>query len=378
VTEPHGDRAALVDAPRAVRSGEELDAEKLCTFLKAGPIPDAHAVEIEQFPSGHSNLTYLVRVHGSDGRTSELVLRRPPFGNRVRSAHDMGRENTILSALHPIWPKVPRPVAYTEDESVIGAPFYLMERVRGTILRKKLPADFAPTPAKLAALARSAVETLVEIHALDWEKTPLAKIGKPEGYVERQVTGWAKRYEDAKTEEIPAMGELAAWLTKNLPTQRAAALIHNDFKYDNLVFDTEAMVAPDASRVPIRGVLDWEMATIGDPLMDLGTVLSYWVEAGDPAPFQTYTFGPTNVDGGPTRRDLLRLYDELRPGTVPDDMHFYYTFALFKNAVVAQQIYKRWALGLTKDERFAAMIWGVKMLAEFGLEASRSPGMLGG
>jgi aminoglycoside phosphotransferase (APT) family kinase protein len=367
----------LVDAPRAVRAGEELDAEKLCAFLQAGPVPTASSVAALQFPSGHSNLTYLVSVQETDGSTRELVLRRPPFGNRVKSAHDMGREYTILSALHPIWPKVPRPVAHAEDESVLGAPFYLMERVRGTILRKKLPAGFAPDAAKLAALARSAIETLVEIHTLDWAKTPLAKIGKPDGYVERQVTGWAKRFEDAKTEEIPAMGELAAWLSKNLPTRRSAALIHNDFKYDNLVFDTEALIDPDARHVPIRGVLDWEMATIGDPLMDLGTVLSYWVEAGDPAPFQTYTFGPTNVEGGPTRLDLLRLYEELRPGTVPDDMHFYYTFALFKNAVVAQQIYKRWSLGLTKDERFAAMIWGVKMLAEFGLESSRAHGGVG-
>jgi aminoglycoside phosphotransferase (APT) family kinase protein len=367
----------LVDGTRAVRPGEELDAEKLCAFLRRGPIPGALSVEVEQFPSGHSNLTYLVRVREAEGsggpsESRELVLRRPPFGNRVRSAHDMGRENTILSALHPIWPKVPRPVAYTEDESVLGAPFYLMERVRGTILRKKLPAGFAPTPEKLAALARSSIETLVEIHSLDWEQTPLAKLGKPEGYVERQVNGWARRFEDAKTEEIPSMGELATWLTKNLPARGSAALIHNDFKYDNLVFDTDALVDPTATHVPIRGVLDWEMATIGDPLMDLGTVLSYWVEASDPAPFQTYTFGPTNVEGGPTRLDLLRLYEELLPGRLPDDMRFYYTFAIFKNAVVAQQIYKRWSLGLTKDERFAAMIWGVKMLAEFGLEASRT------
>lgn len=339
-------------------------------------MPGALSVEVEQFPSGHSNLTYLVRVGEADGSSAELVLRRPPFGNRVRSAHDMGREHTILSALHPIWPKVPRPIAYTEDESVLGAPFYLMERVRGTILRKKLPAGFAPSGSKLTQLARSAIETLVEIHALNWATTPLAKLGKPEGYVERQIAGWAKRFEDAKTEEIPSMGELAAWLKSNLPARSAAALIHNDFKYDNLVFDDRALVDPDATHVPIRGVLDWEMATIGDPLMDLGTVLSYWVEAGDPAPFQTYTFGPTNALGGPSRLDLLRIYEELRPGTVPNDMSFYYTFAIFKNAVVAQQIYKRWSLGLTKDERFAAMIWAVKMLAEFGLEASR--GRLGG
>lgn len=365
---------APLDASKAPREGERLDEEKLAAWLRAQPALAAFdELHVTQFPSGHSNLTYELGLRGTDGVTRSYVLRRPPFGNKVKSAHDMGREVRILGSIHDVFPKAPRPVAYCEDEAVLGAPFYVMEKLTGVILRRKLPQGLALGEAELGSLGRAFVDTLAEIHEIDYAAAGLGSLGKPEGYVERQVTGWAKRYEDAKTDDIPPMVELAAWLASNMPKESAAALIHNDFKYDNLVIAADSLAPGEDARV--IGVLDWEMSTIGDPLMDLGTALAYWVEATDPGPFQTYTFGPTNLPGGPTRRDILKLYDARRPGIVPDDMRFYYAFAIFKNAVVAQQIYRRFKLGLTTDERFGAMIFAVQMLASMGLETTRGQGL---
>ena len=360
--------SAWLDQAKPVRAGETFDLERLGDFIRAKLLPELSKLEVKQFPSGHSNLTYLIEAQTPAGPTVEYVLRRPPLGNKVKSAHDMGREFTILSAIRPAFSKVPAPLAHCEDEAILGAPFYLMERLSGMVLRRKLPAQLSLEPARLHALAGAFIETFAEIHELPYERLGLATLGRPEGYVERQVLGWAKRYEDAKTDDIPAMIELATWLTANQPKHSAAALIHNDFKYDNLLFDPASFESN--TTVEVRGVLDWEMSTIGDPLMDLGTALAYWITASDPAPFQTYTFGPTNLPGGPTREELLALYDKRRPGLVPDDMRFYYIFALFKNAVVAQQIYRRFKLGLTQDERFGMMIFAVGMLASTGLEAT--------
>lgn len=348
---------ASVDSPGQVRKGEELDTDRLSQWL-ASTLGDAAAggVEVEQFPSGHSNLTYLVRMLDAAGATRELVLRRPPFGNKVKSAHDMGREHRLLSVLHAHFAKAPRVVASCDDESVLGAPFYLMERLSGVILRRKLVDGVELTPRTLTTLADSFIDTLIELHELPFEAIGLGSFGKPVGYVERQVTGWTKRYFDAKTDDIPDIERVATWLSGNQPKTYGASLIHNDFKYDNLVLDPH-----DLTR--IVGVLDWEMSTVGDPMMDLATALAYWIQADDPAPLQTYTFGPTNVAGSPSRQALLEAYAKRRPGSVPDDMRFYYAFALFKNAVVAQQIYARFKRGATSDPRFAMMIFGVQMLA---------------
>lgn len=353
-----GSAGATVDASAKTRSGEELDLDALSQCLRAAWGSDAVAsVAVEQFPSGHSNLTYLLRLSDSAGTQRELVLRRPPFGNKVKTAHDMGREHRLLSALNPHFDKAPKPVFYSDDESVLGAPFYLMERISGVILRRKVPSGLALDAATLSRLADSFIDTLVELHELAYEKIGLESFGKPSGYVERQVSGWSKRYLDAKTDEIPEIERVADWLAKNQPASYGASLIHNDFKYDNVVLDPS-----DLTR--IVGVLDWEMSTIGDPMMDLATALSYWIQEDDPAPLQTYTFGPTNRPGSPTRAELLAKYAERRPGTVPSDMRFYNAFALFKNAVVAQQIYARWKRGATQDPRFEMMIFAVKMLAD--------------
>ncbi len=347
----------VIDPTRAVRPGEELDVSALERYVLAH-VPGASApVVVEQFPSGHSNLTYLLRAGDL-----ELVLRRPPFGNRVKTAHDMGREYTILSRIHAVYPPAPQPLAYCEDPSVLGAPFYLMKRIRGIILRRKPPAGLALPPERVRALCESFVDNLAALHAVDYRAAGLGDLGKPEGYVERQVTGWTKRYRDARTDDIEAIDGIASWLAARIPRESGAALIHNDYKYDNLVLDPD-----DPTR--IVGVLDWEMSTIGDPLMDLGTALGYWIEAGDPEPMRALPFGPTDLPGSFTRREIAERY-AAKTGRDVSDLRFHYCFALFKTAVVAQQIYKRFHQGLTTDERFAMMIVGVRLLGERALSVA--------
>ena len=335
--------------PGPPRPGEELDAPRLGPYLSrtlglTGPL------EVRQFPGGHSNLTYLITVGGR-----ELVLRRPPFGSTVKAAHDMTREFRVLSALAPVFPPAPRAVALCEDESVLGARFYLMERVRGMILRRRLPEGVALPPDTVSRLCGSLVETLAALHGLDYAAAGLSTFGNAEGYVPRQVEGWTRRYRDAATDTVEEMDVVAAWLAAHLPRSQGASLIHNDYKHDNIVVDP---AAPDR----IVAVLDWEMATIGDPLMDLGTTLAYWVEEGDGDELKAVAFGPTRLPGSDTRRRLAERYVE-RSGRAVHDLDFYYCFGLFKTAVIVQQIYYRFRKGLTRDPRFAPLGAAVKVLA---------------
>lgn len=342
------------DAPKAVREGEELDLPRLSEWLRTQLHVGAEDFQVQQFPRGHSNLTYLLTAGGHD-----FVLRRPPVGSRVKSAHDMVREARILLKLHPIFPLAPRVVAVCEDLSVLGAPFYLMERVPGAILRGPAPkVDLSRD--QVRALGGAFVRTLVSLHAVDFHAAGLE--GKPEGYVRRQVEGWTRRWHEARTEEVPDVDQIARWLAERIPPERGAAFIHNDFKYDNLVLD-----AADPARVV--GVLDWEMSTVGDPLMDLGTALGYWVEEGDPEPLKAFAFGPTFLPGSYTRAEIVEEYGRLS-GRDVSGMLFYSCFALFKTAVVAQQIYKRYAEGLTHDERFAGFGIGAQILARSAVEAA--------
>jgi aminoglycoside phosphotransferase (APT) family kinase protein len=336
------------DGTREVRAGEELDREKLAGYLGAQLGPGA--ITIEQFPGGHSNLTYLVQ-HGD----AEYVLRRPPFGAKIKTAHDMGREFRVLSHLAPVYPKAPRPVLFCEDEDVIGAKFYLMERRRGVILRKDLPAGMTLAPETARRLCELLVDALVELHHIDYVAAGLGDLGKPAGYVERQVKGWTERYTGSQTDDIAEVTRVAAWLDAHRPADGAPALIHNDFKFDNL------LLTPNLDA--ITGVLDWEMSTVGDARMDLGTSLSYWVEAGDPPPMHMMRFGLTMLPGMMTRAEVIARYAE-RSGVDLGDAVFYYAYGLFKTAVVAQQIYYRYAKGLTQDARFAVFIHGVRALAE--------------
>jgi aminoglycoside phosphotransferase (APT) family kinase protein len=341
-----------------VRPGEELPAARLEDYLRSH-LPDAPGpLSVRQFAGGHSNLTYLLRL----GDT-ELVLRRPPFGNAVKSAHDMAREYRVLSKLSPVYPPAPRPLLFCDDPAVMDVPFYVMERRRGVILRKQGPADLSIDAATAQRLSTSLIDALANLHALDYQAAGLGDVGKPEGYVARQVNGWVERYAKAQTSEVPALDRTARWLTGRLPSDSAPTLIHNDFKYDNLVLDQN-----DLTRV--TAVLDWEMATVGDPLMDLGTTLGYWVEAGDPAPLRLAAMGPTDLPGSLTRRSLADHYAD-RTGRDVTGILFYYVFGLYKIAVIVQQIYARYIRGHTRDPRFARLDGLVAVLAQ---QADRAVG----
>jgi aminoglycoside phosphotransferase (APT) family kinase protein len=348
---------ASIDQSVAVRAGEELPHEALLAYLKQH-FPELDGpLTIEQFPAGFSNLTYLLRIGDR-----EFVLRRPPIGAKIKTAHDMGREYRILTQLHPVYAKVPRPLVFCEDETVLGAPFYVMERVKGTILRARAPRGLDLPPETLRRLSQVFVDNLVEIHSIDYEAAGLGDLGSPQGYVSRQISGWTTRYYNARTDDVPEVEQLATWLQEHLPADSAhGSLIHNDYKYDNLV-----LASDDLTRVV--AVLDWEMATVGDPLMDLGTSLGYWVEATDPEEWQQYGFVLTKLPGNFTRSELLDYYVR-RSGREISDPVFYYAYALLKIAGIVQQIYARYQKGLTKDPRFAQLGALVKACGRLGQRA---------
>jgi aminoglycoside phosphotransferase (APT) family kinase protein len=342
-------RVSLADEPRGVRPGEELDGARLGEYL-ARHLPGLGGpLGVRQFPAGFSNLTYLLTAGGT-----ELVLRRPPFGTKPKTGHDMAREFRVLSALRERFPYCPRALHYCADESVIGAPFYVMERLRGMILRHGYPAGLEPTPELAGAQQTALVDVLAQLHAVDYAAAGLADLGRPEGYVERQVQGWAERYQRARTPGSPAFESTLAWLGAHRPRESGAALIHNDYKLDNVVFDEG-----DPRR--LVGVLDWEMATLGDPLMDLGCSLSYWVQADDPDWLRETSLIPTQVPGSLTRREVLARY-AAQSGREIGDARFYYVFGLFRLAGIAQQIYYRFHHGQTSDARFAGLGASVQRL----------------
>jgi aminoglycoside phosphotransferase (APT) family kinase protein len=352
----------LIDRAKSVRDGEELDREALAAWLRdhttlLRPDGGAEQITILQFPSGYSNLTYLLKLGDQ-----EAVLRRPPFGNTVKSGHDMSREHTVLSKLAPVYPLAPRPLAYCEDPSVIGAPFYLMERRYGIVIRRQPPKGMRIDEATARSLALALIDGLADLHKIDWRAVGLAEFGKPEGYAGRQVEGWTRRWNQAKTEDNPKLDGVAAWLAARLPADADTnpALIHNDYKYDNVLLDA---VTSGLDEVHVNAVLDWEMATIGSPRMDLGTTLGYWVEAGDDARLQGLAFGPTNIPGSPTRAELVDRY-QARSGIAVGNVDYYRAFGLFKIAVILQQIYARYRKGTTTDPRFAALGYFVTLLSE--------------
>jgi aminoglycoside phosphotransferase (APT) family kinase protein len=339
-----------IDEARAVRPEETLDEAALSSYLTEQIDGFTGSIAVQQFPSGYSNLTYLLATP-----QREYVLRRPPLGTYAPRAHDMQREFQVLSRLKPVYNAVPRPLHYCSEPGIIGAPFYIMERVRGVILRQGAPRGIELTPSLMRRLSEAAVDHLADLHALDTAATGLADLGKPSGYTQRQVSGWAERYRRAATDAVPAMDEAADWLEANLPPEPTrAAFIHNDYKYDNLVLEP-------ADLTRITAVLDWEMATVGDPLMDLGTTLGYWAEAGDhPAlkPFNL-TWWPGNL----TRQEVVQRY-ATRSGLDVSNTVFYYVFGCFKIGVIVQQIYARYRQGHTQDPRFAGLIHVVQACAD--------------
>ncbi|HMF55726.1 MAG TPA: phosphotransferase family protein, partial [Pyrinomonadaceae bacterium] len=319
----------FVDKSRAVRKGEEIDGARLLAYLRE-QIPDLEEpLEVEQFPSGFSNLTYLLR-----NGEQEYVLRRPPVGAKIKTAHDMAREYKILSHLYPIYRKVPRPLLFCDDESILGAPFYVMERVKGIILRAQPPDGLDLSPEVMRKLSETFIQNFVEIHEVDYMAAGLGEMGQPLGYVARQIEGWTRRYYNARTDDVPAIERLASWLIEHQPPDSTrSSLIHNDYKYDNVVLSPD-----DLSKVV--AVLDWEMATIGDPLMDFGTTLGYWVDVDDPDEWQAYGFGLTRLPGNLRRSEVVERYAKQTGRDIPEII-FYYAYGLLKIAVIVQQIYFR-------------------------------------
>lgn len=347
----------------ALRPGEELDLKALDGYLRQdltlAQIDPSASIELEQFPGGHSNLTYLIRY----GET-EFVLRRPPLGPVAPTAHDMPREYNLLSVIHPHFPLAPQPLLLCEDLAVIGAPFYLMERRQGRILRQSLPAPFNEDLNARRRLSETVVDTLAALHAVDIYATNIVSIGKPEGLVHRQVRGWAERWQRSKTGGLDEMGKVIQWLELHLPPEsgsEAATIVHNDFKLDNLM-----LAVDDPSRV--IAVLDWEMTTVGDPLIDLGLVLTYWTMRGPQQGEQNRSLSAvTDGPGWFTRDEIIARY-ETKTGRDVSRIVFYEVFARFKVAVVIQQIYFRFVKGQTQDERFRNLDGLVALLASEALE----------
>ncbi|HON38784.1 MAG: phosphotransferase family protein [Desulfomonilia bacterium] len=349
----------ITDRATGIRQGEELDTDKVGEYLRGSLAGLSGEMVVEQFPSGFSNLTYLIRV----GDT-ELVLRRPPFGTKAKSAHDMGREYRILSALKDVYPYCPRPLIYCGDESVMGCPFYVMERIKGIILRKDPPKGLEFSPSDMRTLCENLLDVHYRLHAIDYKAIGLADFGRPEGYVKRQVQGWSERYRAARTPDAPDFENVMLWLAERMPPDfPKPGIIHNDYKFDNVVLN------PD-NPLEIIGVLDWEMATIGDPLMDLGSSLGYWVQADDPQDFQAARMLPTTLPGALTRAEMVQRYADLA-GVRIDNFDFYLCFGLFRLAVIAQQIYYRFYHGQTKDERFKMLIFAVHILEQAALRTMK-------
>lgn len=340
----------MLDQPTSTRAGEELDAQKLQDYLRDKVEGFDNEIFIRQFPGGYSNLTYSVQAG-----EHEYVLRRPPFGANIKSAHDMEREFVVLTKLHEAgFTKVPDPVHLCVDERVMGVKFYLMKRVKGIILRNKLPKDVIVSEESFRALSKATIDQLVKLHQIDIHTAGLEALGKPEGYVQRQVEGWTKRYVNAQTDDITSMNEVAAWMQKNNPTKSRTSFIHNDFKYDNLVLNPNDLT-------DIIAILDWEMATVGDPLMDLGTTLAYWAEENDPDALKPFNL--TWMSGNFTRKEVVEYYQQ-QSGAAVDNIVFYYAFGAFKVGVICQQIYYRFRQGLTKDPRFASLIHVINACGE--------------
>lgn len=334
-----------------MRSGEELAVDKVAAYL-ASVDPSLQGVpEVTQFPGGASNLTYLLAY--PDGR--ELVLRRPPFGHKAKTAHDMMREARVMRALRPVYPYVPNVIALCDDLSVLDTEFFVMERIRGIIPRTNLPKGMQLDEAQTKKLCLDVIDRLIELHQVDPVAAGLTQLGKGEGYVERQIAGWSERYRKARTENVGDFEQVMSWLAQKRPEREVAIrVIHNDFRFDNVVLEPETL--------RVIGVLDWEMATLGDPLMDLGNSLAYWVQADD-EPFRQLTRRqPTHLPGMLTRREVVAYYGE-KTGLRVDNFDFYEIYGLFRLAVIAQQIYYRYHHGQTQNPEFAAY-YGVTQYLE--------------
>tara|TARA_B100001758_G_scaffold79075_1_gene66969 strand:+ start:4302 stop:5450 length:1149 start_codon:yes stop_codon:yes gene_type:complete len=345
-----------IDTPKNIRDGEEFPIKNLEIFLKENDF-EINNLIFKQFPSGYSNLTYFLK-----SSSKEFVLRRPPFGAKsLKGGHDMLREYNVLKNLKSQFNKVPKVHLYCDNDDIIGAPFYIMDRVEGYIIRPNLQEQDSPGEEVIRNVSDSLVSTLVELHNVDINEANLNNLGKIDGYVKRQVEGWIKRYNHSKTDIIANMDFVAKWLNDNQPLEVEGSIVHNDFKYDNLVLDKN-------NHSKITAVLDWEMATIGDPFMDLGTTLGYWMDKNDLPELKLFQLSATTLEGNPTREGILEMYESKSGKTIPNPV-FYYVFGLFKIAVIAQQIYFRYKKGFTKDRRFGLLNLAVMSLSIMAKQA---------
>lgn len=342
---------------QVVRKGEELNEQPLKEFLyKNELINDVKSeIDISQFTNGFSNLTYLLKIE-----EYEYVLRRPPFG-AIKRGHDMGREYKVLSRLKKAFPKSPQAYAYSDDLDIIGSSFYVMEKVEGIILSVREARKRKITKEEFPVIASSWLDTFVELHEVDYKSIGLDELGRPEGYVERQVSNWGKQYMKAATMDIPEALKIMEWMEANQPKEYGHSLIHNDYKYDNVAFK-------DNTWGEVSAVLDWEMCTLGDPLMDLGTSIGYWSIASDGEMIKQGLPSPTIMDGNPGRNEIVEMY-ALRSGRPINNLVFYYVYGLFKLAVIAQQIFYRYHKGLTTDERFATLDKAAQFLCILGWQS---------
>ncbi|KGX91294.1 aminoglycoside phosphotransferase [Pontibacillus halophilus JSM 076056 = DSM 19796] len=327
-----------------VRTGEELNEKALHDYLERHIEQANGELTVSQFGAGHSNLTYEIKMGEFVG-----VLRRPPLGPVAPKAHDMEREYRILQAVHPIFDKAPKPILY-EEGNLLGAPFFIMERRYGVVLDTEFPTGVDASEAMAKRLSETMVDTLAELHSLEYQSSNLANIGKPEGFMERQVYGWIKRFDRALTDDVESGEGVKQWLVHHIPRDSNSALIHYDYKMNNALFDEQ-------DYTKMVGLFDWEMTTIGDPLADLGVALSYWIEPND-SPYLRNGLGKPPItsayDGFYTREQFMQRYAE-KSGRDVTQMDFYMTFAYFKLAGIVQQIYYRYRQGQTNDKRFKGM-----------------------
>ncbi len=342
--------SSLMDKAGDIRPGEELAVGKLKENLRPILGEQVGKLQVRQFPGGFSNLTYLLTCGANS-----WVLRRPPFGSTVKSAHDMSREYRILNALKDVFPYGPKPVYFCDDHSVIGCDFYLMNYIQGLVIRRDYPAALELTPGKVRKQLLNFFDVLSELHSVDLEQAGLQDFGRPVGYVQRQVDGWSRRWEAAVTPDTVDMDDVIQWLQDNRPAESGlASVIHNDYKLDNVIFSL-------ADPLRVIGVLDWEMSTVGDPLMDLGCTLAYWVQESDPDWMREYRTMPSDTPGAPTRAEIVQRFSQ-RTGLSVDNFPFYFCFGQFRLAVIGQQIYYRYYHGVTEDQRFRMMVDKTRIL----------------
>ena len=341
-----------MDTAKEIRKGEELDWEQLEIYLRTNlPEKIRGFMKVSQFHGGHANLTYLIKFP-----TAELIVRRPPFGKIAPGAHDMKREYRVLSKLYKVFPEAPRAYLFCDDDSIIGAPFVVTERKQGVVVRYDLIDCFKPFERAEERLTTAMIKAMAKLHRTDIEKAELTKLGRPEGFLERQLKGWAKRWELVKTEDNKDMDDVLELLSKSVPTPQAISIIHNDIKLDNCQFQPDN---PDE----VTAVFDWDMATLGDPLVDIGSTLSYWYEPY----FEKYDMPVALSKTFPKKEFLIQKYAEFS-GFSMERIDWYHAFAYWKGGVVGAQLYQRFVNGQSTDERMKKFGTTAKVFGTFAKE----------